>query len=146
MQELLVKRKHLFFLHFFTNYCESQRTHMIIFCVSQAQISAHKTRFAPKISSDIQSAAGELFIGPSQSLLEMSDGPTAIGEHYTAPSSVCQHFQTSSPLKPLGQLNSNLYGDSLGRGNESLFKWSWSHDQDGHDNWLLPCPYMVKTL
>ena len=23
------------------------------------------------------------------------------------------------------------YGDSLGRGNESLFKWSWSHDQDG---------------
>ena len=24
-----------------------------------------------------------------------------------------------------------LYGDSLGRGNESLFKWSWSHDQDG---------------
>ena len=27
------------------------------------------------------------------------------------------------------------YGDSLGRGNESLFKWSWSHDQDGrHDH------------
>ena len=24
------------------------------------------------------------------------------------------------------------YGDSLGWGNESLFKWSWSHDQDGH--------------
>ena len=23
------------------------------------------------------------------------------------------------------------YGDSLGRGNKSLFKWSWSHDQDG---------------
>ena len=23
------------------------------------------------------------------------------------------------------------YGDSLGWGNESLFKWSWSHDQDG---------------
>ena len=23
------------------------------------------------------------------------------------------------------------YGDSLGWGNESLFKWLWSHDQDG---------------
>ena len=54
---------------------------MIIFCGSQAQISAKETRFAPKISSDIRSAAGELFIGPSQSLPEMSDGPTAIGEH-----------------------------------------------------------------
>ena len=38
-------------------------------------------RFAPKISSDIRSAAGELFIGPSQSLPEMSDGSTAIWEH-----------------------------------------------------------------
>ena len=81
MQGLLLKCKHLFFLHFFTNYCESQRTHMIIFCGSQAKISAKETRLAPKISSDIRSAAGELFIGPSQSLLEMSDGPTVIGEH-----------------------------------------------------------------
>ena len=54
---------------------------MIIFCGSQAQISAKKTRFAPKISSDIRSAARELSIGPSQSLPEMSDGLTAIGEH-----------------------------------------------------------------
>ena len=54
---------------------------MVIFCGSQAQISAKKTRFAPKISSDIRSAAGELFIGTSQSLPEMSNGPTAIGEH-----------------------------------------------------------------
>ena len=32
------------------------------------------------------------------------------------------------------------YGDSLGRGNESLFKRSWSHDQDGgHAHlWLKP--------
>ena len=30
------------------------------------------------------------------------------------------------------------YGDSLGCRNECLFKWSWSHDEDG--------PYMVKTL
>ena len=82
MQELLLKRKHLFFLHFLTSYFESQRTHMIIFCGSQAQISAKKTRSAPTISSDIRSAAGELFIGPSQLLPEMSDGPTAIGEHW----------------------------------------------------------------
>ena len=42
MQELFLKRKHLFFLYFFTNYCESQRTHMIVFCGSQAQILAKK--------------------------------------------------------------------------------------------------------
>ena len=54
---------------------------MIIFCGSQAQISAKETKFAPKISSDIWSAAGEPFIGPCQSLPQMSDGPTAIGEH-----------------------------------------------------------------
>ena len=29
----------------------------------------------------------------------------------------------------------------MGWGNESLFKWSWSHDQDDP-----PCPYMVKIL
>ena len=29
----------------------------------------------------------------------------------------------------------------MGWGNESLFKWSWSHDS----RWP-PCPYMVKTL
>ena len=40
-----------------------------------------KTGFAPKFSSDIRSAARELFTGPHQSLPEMSDGPTAIGEH-----------------------------------------------------------------
>ena len=45
--------------------------------------------------------------------------------------SVHQHFQTSPPLKPLHQFNSFYYGYSLGRGNENLFKWSWSHYQDG---------------
>ena len=78
MQELLLKRKHLFFLHKLLRVPKDTHDH---FCMSQAQISAQKTRFAPKISSDIRSAAGELSIGPSQSLLEMSDGPTAIGEH-----------------------------------------------------------------
>ena len=43
-----------------------------------------------------------------------------------------QHFQTSSPLKPLGQQTQTSYGDSVGRRSESLFKRSWSHDQDGH--------------
>ena len=55
---------------------------MIIFCGSQAQISAQKTGFTQKISSDIRSATGELFTRPHQSLPEMSDGPTAIGEHW----------------------------------------------------------------
>ena len=70
---------------------------MIIFCGSQAQISAKKTRFAPKISSDIRSAAGELFTGPSQSLPEMSDGPTAIGEH-------CVHEVLVNQLLKLAQV------------------------------------------
>ena len=29
----------------------------------------------------------------------------------------------------------------MGLANERVFKWSWSHDQDGHR-----APYMVKTL
>ena len=45
---------------------------------------------------------------------------------------VCQHFHTSSPLKPLGRLKPNYMWILLGWGNESLFKRSRSHDQDGH--------------
>ena len=45
--------------------------------------------------------------------------------------SVRQHFQTSSPLKPLGQLNSNFIQRLLRTREESYFKWSWSHNQDG---------------
>ena len=42
------------------------------------------------------------------------------------------NIQTSSSLKPLGQNQSQTScGASLGRGNESLYKWSRSHDQDG---------------
>ena len=33
--------------------------------------------------------------------------------------------------RPSANLAQISYGDSLGWGNESLFKWSWSHDQDG---------------
>ena len=41
------------------------------------------------------------------------------------------NIQTASSLKPLGQSKPNFFGASLGRGNESLYKWSRSHDQDG---------------
>ena len=41
------------------------------------------------------------------------------------------NIQTSSSLKPLGQIKAKLRGASLGRGNESLYKFSRSHDQDG---------------
>ena len=36
---------------------------------------------------------------------------------------------SSGAQKPLGRLKPNF---KLGLGNESLFKQSWSHDQDGH--------------
>ena len=32
----------------------------------------------------------------------------------------------------LANQSQTLCGSSLGRGNESLYKWSWSHDKDGH--------------
>ena len=38
--------------------------------------------------------------------------------------------QTSSPLSLANQAQI-LCGASLGKGNESLYKWSRSHDQDG---------------
>ena len=47
------------------------------------------------------------------------------------PESSVHNVQTSSPLKSLGQSKPNSCGASLGRGNESLYKWSRSHDQDG---------------
>ena len=39
------------------------------------------------------------------------------------------NIQTSSSLKPLDQSKLNFM--CLGKGNESLCKLSWSHDQDG---------------
>ena len=57
------------------------------------------------------------------------------------PSSVRQHFQTSSPLKPLGQLNSNFIWRLLRTGEQKfvqMFLVTWPR-------WP-PCPYMVKTL
>ena len=39
-----------------------------------------------------------------------------------------QNIQTSSSLKPHGQSKLNF----IWIGNESLYKWSRSHDQDGH--------------
>ena len=79
MKELLLKRKHLFFLHKLLPVPKDTHDHFLH--VPSSNFGQKNPRFAPKISSDIRSAAGELFIGPSQSLPEMSDGPTAIGEH-----------------------------------------------------------------
>ena len=45
--------------------------------------------------------------------------------------SVVHNAQTSSPQKLLGRSKPNFCGASLGRGNESLYKWSRSRDQDG---------------
>ena len=54
---------------------------------------------------------------------------------------VCQHFQTSSPLKPLGWLNPNFIWSLLGTGEQKFVQTvlvTWPR--------LPPCPYMVKTL
>ena len=40
-------------------------------------------------------------------------------------------YQRSSP-KPLGQSKSNFIWSLLGKEDRSLYKWSRSHDQDGH--------------
>ena len=55
--------------------------------------------------------------------------------------SVRQHFQTSSPLKPLGQLNWNFIWRLLRMRERKFVQMvlvTWPR-------WL-PCPYMVKTL
>ena len=56
------------------------------------------------------------------------------------PSVVRQHFQTSSPLKPLGQLNSNFIWRLLRMGERKFVQMvlvTWPR-------WR-PCPYMVKN-
>ena len=54
--------------------------------------------------------------------------------------SVRQHFQTSSPLKPLGQLNSNFIW-------RLLRTWGWKFVQMVLVSWPRwpPCLYMVRT-
>ena len=55
--------------------------------------------------------------------------------------SVCQHFQTSSPLKPLSQLNSNFIWRLLRIGEQKFVQMvlvTWPR--------LPPRPYMVITL
>ena len=55
---------------------------------------------------------------------------------------VCQHFQSISPLKQLGQFQSNFVCSISGHmGVLSLFKWSWV-TWPTWPSW----PYMVKTL
>ena len=38
------------------------------------------------------------------------------------------------------------YGASMGWGNESLLKWSWSHDQDGYMTKMAAMPIYGKNL
>ena len=54
---------------------------------------------------------------------------------------VCQHFQTSSPLKPLGRLKPNFMWSLLGMGEQKFVQTV----QVTWPRWP-PCPYMVKTL
>ena len=70
-----------------------------------------------------------------------SPEPKAPRQWLWRPSFVRQHFQTSSPLKPLGQLNSNFIWRLLRMGERKflqMFLVTWPR-------WP-PCPYMVKTL
>ena len=69
---------------------------------------------------------GELIVYPCSGVR-----PASVVVH---PSVRRPQFQRSSPLKPLGQSKPNfmwsiLGKGSLGRGKESLYKWSRSHDQ-----------------
>ena len=54
---------------------------------------------------------------------------------------VCQHFQTSSPLKPLGRLKPKFIWSLLRMGERKLVQMV----QVTRPRWS-PCPYMVKTL
>ena len=57
------------------------------------------------------------------------------GELIVYPCSGVRHrrsqLQKSAPLIRLANQSQTSCGASLGRGNESLYKWSRSHDQDG---------------
>ena len=59
----------------------------------------------------------------------------------------CQLFQTSSPQKPFGLSKPNFIWSLLGKGNQSLYKWSRSHDQDGRQAhlWLKPLKIFSRT-
>ena len=78
MQVLLLKRKHLFFLHFFTNYCESQRTHMVFF-------EGPKLKFRPKRRDSLRKFHRTYGLPLENYLSDRADHyrkcPTAIGEH-----------------------------------------------------------------
>ena len=110
-------------------------------CKSSALLQTHHNNIAPKGRTPLppflahlsRRLMGELIV--YQSLRRPSVRPSV------RPSSVRQHFQTSSPLKPLGQSNSNFIWRLL-RTRERKFVQmvlvTWPR-------WP-PCPYMVKTL
>ena len=78
MQELLLKRYRLFFLHFFTNCCESLKTHMIIFACP------HR-KFRPKKRDSLQKFHRTYGLPLESYLSDRTNHyrkcPTAIGEH-----------------------------------------------------------------
>ena len=67
---------------------------MIIFAGPKLEFRPQKTGFAPKFSSDIRSAAGELFTGPHQSLPELSDGHWGTLETISGSDDFMGHRQT----------------------------------------------------
>ena len=81
---------------------------------------------------------------PTVTTVFSSPEPKAHGWANSIPvtlSSIRQHFQTSSPLKPLGQLNSNFIW-------RLLRMREWKFVQMVPVTWPRwpPCPYMVKAL
>ena len=59
----------------------------------------------------------------------------------------CQLFQTSSPQKPFGLSKPNFMWSLLWKRNQSLYKWSRSHYQDGRQAhlWLKPLKIFSRT-
>ena len=79
----------------------------------------------------------------SQRLIGELIGYPRSGVRRSSSSSVRPQFQTSSPLKPLGQSkpanqNQILYGASMGKENESLYKWSRSVTYEKYGGPYLP--------
>ena len=67
--------------------------------------------------------------------------PMHLYGHHTFVWGNCWEFQTTSPLKPLGQCCSNFMWSLLRLGERKIAKMVGVH----WPRWL-PCPYMVKTF
>ena len=74
----------------------------------------------------------------SQRLIGELIGYPRSGVRRSSSSSVRPQFQTSSPLKPLGHSKPNFVWSLLGKGEESLYKWSRSVTYEKYDGPYLP--------